>query len=158
MKTLLLSQGYVAVVDDADYEDVAQFKWSVLRAGQWLYAMRTWREDGRGRCELMHRRILGLHRGDPTKVDHRDGDGLNNQRNNLRPATDAQNMWNSRRPRNNTSGYKGVSYYTAKRKWCAEISAHSKRKKLGYFDSPEEAYAAYCRAAAELHGEFFNFG
>jgi hypothetical protein len=102
----------------------------------------------------MHRFIMGMSFGDRKKIDHRDGNGLNNQRHNLRPATHAQNMCNYKKPATNTSGYKGVTWHKQHAKWQAKIRVDGKRLSLGTFGSPEEAYAAYCKAANDLHGEF----
>ena len=85
-------------------------------------------------------------------IDHRDGDGTNNRLNNLRPATRSQNGANSRRPRHNTSGHKGVSPH--RRKWLATIRTNGKKIHLGLFDTPQEAHEAYLKAARKLFGKF----
>jgi hypothetical protein len=86
-------------------------------------------------------------------IDHRDGDVGNNRWNNLRRATRSQNSANRRRPRNNTSGYKGV-YLCRSGRWAAAIQNNGKSKHLGTFASPQEAHAAYVKAARKHHGEF----
>jgi hypothetical protein len=101
----------------------------------------------------MHRLILGLAGTNRPIIDHKDGNGLNNQEGNLRIATYSQNNWN-RRKQAGTSQYKGVCWYPRYNKWLAQLRANSKRHHLGYFDTEEEAYEAYCRAAEKLHGEF----
>ncbi len=90
----------------------------------------------------------------PIGVDHRDLDGLNNRWTNLRLATKAQNAANTRAPRNSTTGHKGVSWSKTNRKFRAYIRAGGRQKWLGYFDTAEEASAAYQSAAAEVYGEF----
>lgn len=90
----------------------------------------------------------------PDLIDHIDGDGLNNAWANLRPADKITNGANSRRRITNTSGYKGVCFSKAQQKWRASINHNRKHIALGYFDTPEEAHAAYARKAAELFGEF----
>lgn len=85
-------------------------------------------------------------------IDHADGDGLNNRFANLRLALPSQNNFNQRKRADNTSGYKGVSKH--RNKWRAEINAYGTYRHLGTFDTPELAHMAYCKAAAELHGEF----
>jgi hypothetical protein len=85
-------------------------------------------------------------------VDHKDGDPANNAWNNLRDVTYAQNNVNRRVNRLSASGYKGVVAVNGR--WLARIRKDGVQRRLGLFDTPEEAYAAYCEAAKELHGEF----
>ncbi len=88
------------------------------------------------------------------ELDHIDGNKSNDQLANLREATRLQNMGNIKRANNNTSGFKGVFWRNDSRRWRATCSANGKRRSLGSFDTAEEAYAAYCSAAIELHGEY----
>lgn len=90
------------------------------------------------------------------KVDHMDGDGLNNRWSNLRECSDAQNGCNRGANRNNTSGFKGVTWSRARRKWIAQITVNRRCFKLAACDTPEQAHAAYCEAAKRLHGEFWR--
>lgn len=87
-------------------------------------------------------------------IDHINGITDDNRISNLRQATRAQNMHNSRRPKNNTSSFKGVYWRKDRSKWAAMIGICRKRIFLGYFDCKHEAYAAYCKAAEKHHGEF----
>jgi hypothetical protein len=93
---------------------------------------------------------------DPGKyhVDHINCNPLDNSFVNLRLATNAQNACNRGKPSTNSSGYKGVTWKKLKNKWSAQIMINCKKKNLGYFNTPEEAHAAYCKAAKELHGDF----
>jgi hypothetical protein len=93
---------------------------------------------------------------DPGKyhVDHINCNPLDNSFANLRLATNAQNACNRGKPSTNSSGYKGVTWKKLKNKWSAQIMINYKKKNLGYFNTPEEAHAAYCKAAKELHGDF----
>lgn len=123
--------------------------------------------DGKGHLYVrIFRRRYYLHRlawlivtGDwPARdIDHRDTDGTNNRFANLRQATDAQNNFNRPKRRDNTSGYKGVTFHKGTAKWLAQIKAGRSKRYLGLFDLPEDAHVAYCEAARELHGDFAHF-
>jgi hypothetical protein len=90
-------------------------------------------------------------------IDHQNGDGTDNRWANLRLATSSLNAANSRRRSDNTSGFKGVSRCRGAR-WRASIQLNGKFKHLGHFDTPEEAHAVYCAAAANYFGEFAHHG
>jgi len=109
-----------------------------------------------GRDYLAHRLAwLHVHGVWPAgEVDHRNQTRDDNRIDNLREATHAQNGWNAGKRSHNASGFKGVSFDKRDRRWVAEIRHHGKRECLGYFDTPEEAHAAYVEAAHRLHGEF----
>ncbi len=148
MKEILLTRGYVALVDDADYEWLSQWKWSALTSGtsKRVYASR---HGG----ILMHREILGLRKGQ--KGDHKDLNGLNNQRSNLRKATTQQNNANVL-PRSGRK-YKGayLSHQGKLRKpWYAMITVNRKFTWIGCFETEIEAAKAYDKAAAKAFGEF----
>jgi hypothetical protein len=87
-------------------------------------------------------------------IDHRDGDGTNNRWNNLRRATMSQNAANRRRPRHNTSGYKGVYICCKSGKWRACIGKDGETIQLGRFETAQEAHEAYLKAARKLFGKF----
>ena len=112
-----------------------------------------------GKTYKTHRLVFLMHHGYLSKeIDHIDGNKSNNAIENLRPATRSQNNHNKGKPKNNTSGYKGVYWKKAAGKWIAQIGINGKRKHLGYFDTAEQAHEAYCRAANELHQQYANFG
>lgn len=92
------------------------------------------------------------------QIDHINGRRDDNRLCNLRLATWSENNRNAKRRSDNTSGVKGVSFDKARDRWLARIKTDGYDRYLGRFDTPEEAHAAYCKAAAELHGEFANFG
>ena len=154
-----LTKGQVAIVDAADYEALAQHKWCALwiKDTKTFYAIRNLPMVNRKRqgMVLMHREILQAPRG--SQVDHRDGDGLNNRRANIRLATKAQNMWNMKTPASNTSGLKGASYNKRDRTWDSRIKREGRQYCLGSFSTAGEAHAAYVEAAKRLHGEFANW-
>lgn len=119
------------------------------------YATRSYRVDGRVTTQSMHRLLIP----DVPEVDHKDGDGLNNQRSNLRAATSAQNQANKRsilsvggRPA--SSRFKGLCWFARHQKWQVNIRVDKKRRFLGYFADEIEAALAYDAAAREAWGEF----
>jgi hypothetical protein len=91
--------------------------------------------------------------GRPT-IDHRDRDATNNRWRNLRRATASQNNANRRRPRNNTSGYKGIYRGRRPGQWCAHVGVNGQSIHLGTFLTAQAAHAAYLAAARKLFGEF----
>lgn len=152
-KRISLTQGKVAIVDDADYEWLNQWKWRVLKGYDTWYAVRNIYKDGKRTTAKMHREILKPPIG--VEIDHRDRDGLNNQRYNMRVATHAENAHN-RRKQEETSQFKGVTWYRWKTKWLGQIQVKNQRIHLGYFLSQTEAALAYDRAARTYFGEFAN--
>lgn len=153
MKEIPLTRGKVALVDDEDYERVNVFKWQAApsQSGIW-YAVRTVTVDGRRAPCRMHRFIMGVPVG--VLVDHRNRDGLDCQRRNLRVATGSQNGINSPKRKCNSSGFKGVRFYPRSSRWDARIGYQGRKIHIGYFDTPEQAARAYDQKAAELFGEF----
>ena len=153
-----LTQGKVALVDAEDYEALAQFKWFAhwSPCAKTFYAER-WAPNARTEHRMirMHRQILNPPDG--VETDHRDGNGLNNKRSNLREATKSQNMHNRMASVNNTSGFKGVSFSKFHQRWVAYIGFNGNKHHLGYFDTAEEAHVAYVEAAKRMHGEFANW-
>ena len=153
-----LTQGKVAIIDEADWPLVSGFGWYAVKDRNIWYAQaNTSRKEGPRRTVRMHRLLLGLT-DQKIKIDHRDGNGLNNRRANLRTCTHTQNLRNRGAQANNKCGFKGVSWHKQHGMWRAQIQVSGRQKHLGYFPTHEAAYAAYCAAAAELHGEFANFG
>lgn len=141
-KRIQLTQGLVALVDEEDYERVMSRKWhaSVRKHGSYV-------TDSKRR--YLHTFLTGWG-----YVDHINGNGLDNRRANLRPATGSQNAYNKGPLPNNTSGFKGVSLHKASGRWVARIYAEKVAHNLGYYDTPTEAARAYDAAARELHREF----
>lgn len=149
MKEIELTQGKFAMVDDEDYEKLSNHEWCAALVRHVWYAHRRI-----GRTTIsMHRVVMGLG-NEEVQVDHIDGNGLNNQKSNLRICNYSENNWNSRKRLDNTSGFKGVNWHIRLKKWCARIQVNGKRKNLGYFDTAEEASYAYDSASREYHGEF----
>lgn len=149
-----LTKGYQTVVDDVD-ADLSQLKWCVHIENNRPYALRHVRPTQL----YIHKVILArkisrpLEQGE--KVDHVDNDSLNNRRDNLRLATHAENMRNRKLPKNNTSGFKGVTKSNSTlHPWRASIKVNGETIDLGYFSTAEEASDAYVEASKKHHGEF----
>ena len=153
MREVTLSNGMVALVDDEDYELVAGSVWHYALRRNTGYACKNVKKaDGKWTQVLMHRALTNFGRA---HIDHVDGNGLNNQKSNLRAATVSQNSANARKRRHKTSSpYKGVCWDKHKGKWMAYIQASGARRFVGYFDTDLEAAQAYNRAAVAASGEY----
>jgi hypothetical protein len=152
MQILKVTQGYHTLVDDDDYDKVSGYNWLPQKLGKTIYA----RKQYRGKFSYLHRILMNAKKGDC--VDHINGDGLDNRKNNLRLCTKSQNGCNRGKDRDNTSGYKGVTYVTNKNKrkkrWIAQITINKKHIYIGHFKTKEEAAIAWNEAAKKYHGEF----
>jgi hypothetical protein len=146
-----LTRGYEAIIDAADAEFIGQWNWQAHIDTHNVYAVRKG-QLGEIRRVIMHRSIM--QPPSQMKVDHIDGNGLNNTRSNLRVVSHSDNLKNQQLRRDNRSGFKGVTWKKDNKKWCARIVHEGKRIHLGYFKTPEAAYEAYCQASQKLHGEF----
>ncbi len=146
MREIPLTQGFVALVDDADYEELVKFKWHVQNKNGATYARRS----TKGSNMFMHRQIINA----PPRsiVDHIDGNPLNNQKNNLRILSARDNSYRRHRLPTNTSGFRGVTRRKGRNRFRAEICHEGKHYCWGSFLSAEEAAKAYDRAAVELFG------
>jgi hypothetical protein len=152
MKEIPLTRGKVALVDDADYARISQFKWyaHVNRAGNW-YAVRGNPPRVKPHLTQMHHAILGVEHS--VEVDHEDGNGLNNQQKNLRVATRTQNNYNRRKfSKHKTSRYRGVCWDTQLGFWRAGMKSMGKYHFIGLFDNEEEAARAWDTAVGPVSG------
>lgn len=146
-------KGHAVIIDDDDSERILARSW--VMAGNGIYFVSYSHRVGRqSKYFRLHRFIMGYGPGDPVVIDHINSDTLDNRKVNLRICTQAENMMNQKRRVDNKSGYKGVSWNSEKRKWCAEIHYQNNKIRLGYFVTPIEAYEKYCEAAKKYHGDF----
>ncbi len=143
-----LTKGKFTIVDAHDYPFFARYNWFVEGTQKNYYAVRK----QNGKSIKMHRQITNAP--DHLVVDHIDHNGLNNQRQNLRLCTFAQNCRNIRSTSPKTSIYKGVHWHKAHKKWAAQITCNKKTHHLGYFKKQFDAAIAYDSAAKKHHGVF----
>ncbi len=157
MKVIPLTQGQATIVDNEDYERVMKYKWHLQSNRRHNYATRM---DGKKKVYL-HRFILDAPRG--LEVDHKNHNGLDNRRENLRLCTHPDNLRNRGATQSNTSGYKGVTFikrhWQLQKPWSAHIMVNGKNLYLGYFATREDAAQAYDHAVKVYHGQFavYNF-
>lgn len=154
-----LTRGLVALVDDRDAAAVRVHRWAAMRGIRTWYAHRSGipRQGGGYTGQLMHTFLTGWPR-----VDHVNGDGLDNRRANLRPASAVQNAQNSRKYRRSSSRYRGVFWKSSRRRWMAQIyisepdgqQPRCRKIHLGTFVDERAAAHAYDIAAREHFGQF----
>jgi hypothetical protein len=158
-RKIKLTRGKYAIVSQEDFEAVNRHKWYVVtKDNQTFYAVRMIYINGGKKQILMHREIMKPKAG--FVVDHGDGDGLNNTRDNLSIVTAAENSYNKRKCLNaRSSKYKGVSRRKRDNRWIAIITFKGISINLGFFDDEIKAAKAYDEAAKELYREyaFLNF-
>jgi hypothetical protein len=151
MKEIELTQGKITLVDDEDYEYLNQWKWSTKKHRLTYYATRSeyiGKEGGvsKKRNFLMHRIILNANEGDI--IDHINGDGWDNRKENLRFVTNRENCQNKHARK--TSAYVGVSWRKREKKWESHVRDKDETIHLGYFKSESDAAAAYGWACEEI--------
>ena len=154
MRRIYLTQGQHTTVDDEDYYELNQHNWCAVwnEKSQTFYALRKEWSNGGYTTRRMHRVIMRAKDGE--QIDHKDGNGLNNQKSNLRIATATQNMRNRRKRAKGLSRYKGAAPMKGTSHWRAYIRINKKLHHLGCFPSEEEAALVYNKAAVKHFGEF----
>lgn len=149
MKEIPLTQGKVALVDDEDYLELSKYKWQVRMYPKTGYATRAERIGGNVVHYRMHRLIMRPPYG--KDIDHINGNGLDNRRENLRIVSRRKNLQNRHTPK--TSQYPGVSWYNRKKRWKGDIRYNGKSRHLGYYKDELEAATVYRVACKVLFNE-----
>lgn len=151
---IITGTGLPILIDEDDRELLEQFTWSAsqFKAKGNYYAITT--VDGQS--IYMHRLLLGLDLGDSLFGDHVNGCTLDNRKANLRAVTPKQNCWNLKRRRTNNTGYAGVVYHRQTSKYQARIYENGKRVSLGYYETAEQAAAAYTSQFNKIERNLFH--
>lgn len=157
MKEIKLSNNKGTVlVDNENYEWLSKYKWNLSFSNKRTckYAKNDIKINDKQTKQFMHRLIMNPFNN--MQVDHIDGNGLNNQKSNLRIVTNSQNGMNRVSYKNTTSIYKGVSFNKQLQKWESYIGKDCKKYHIGFFIDEKEAARAYNNKAKELFGEYAN--
>jgi hypothetical protein len=152
-RRIYLGEGEFTILDPRDYYRLSKFQWYIKGSFGKFYAARNYKYDSRQtKTVSMHREIMNAPKG--LLVDHRNRDGLDNRRANLRLATYSENNCNKAKRKNTSSRFVGVCFNKQLNRWGAYIKPQGKKIFLGYFDSETDAGKAYDEAAKKYHGEF----
>lgn len=147
-----LTKGFEAIIDAADAASVGAFNWHVLITKNGIYAHRKAMViDGIFGKIYLHRQIMA---SPEACIDHISGNGLDNRRANLRAASYSENSRNTGRPKNNSSGFKGVSWDAGRKQFRAQIVVNRKRIHLGWGHDPALVHKMYIDALQKYHGDF----
>ena len=152
MKEIKLTQNKVALVDDSDFEWLNKLTWCAAKRKHTYYAYTTNLKGKRGSTIAMHRLIMETPIG--KRVDHKDHNGLNCQRNNMRNCTNRENQMN--KTPHGSSKYLGVSFCKINNNYHAQIRINGNNTHIGYYKNEIDAALAYNEKAKIHHGEFAN--
>lgn len=152
MKEIPLTNGKFSQVDDEDFEMLSAFSWCHDQKNNRAFRSVYLPLSKGARTLRLHTVIMKTPPG--LVVDHIDGNPLNNQKNNLRICTRAENSRNRRKSWKKSSQYKGVSWDKTNKKWVASIRFDRRLAHLGSFSTEIEAAKTYNAAAIRLHGKY----
>lgn len=140
----------IILIDEDDFEKVSKFRWKINKRRHKFYAQ-AWIKDT-DQTTMMHRLIMNVGIGSQSVVDHKDGNGLNNTKSNLRVCTNKQNCWNREVSKKSTTGFRGVNKRLDG--YVARIRVNNKLIHLKWTRDIREAVEAYNEAAIKYYGEY----
>lgn len=149
---MYLTQGLFTILDAKDYPKIRQYKWYARKTPYTFYASTNVNNSGKRKTIQLHRAITDAPIG--MEVDHKDRNGLNNTRANLRVCTKEENQHNASIRKDNTSGFKGIYWMKSSSAWAVSIQAYGKRIYCGIYKSKNEAILVRDKKIRELHKDF----
>ncbi len=152
MKQIKLTNNKLTIVDNDDYIKYNKFKWYAHYDGYHYYPVRTYRYNGIQKTIRLYRKIMNAKRTE--KIDHINGNTLDNRKCNLRICSASENQMNRSKTKKNASGYKGVYWNNYNKKWQVGITFNKQKIHLGYFKDIKKAAKAYNKAAIKYHKKF----
>lgn len=151
-RVIKLFSGEYVRIDEEDYERLSQYSWCLFKSEKWQYAIRTEYKNGTQKTIYMHREIMGVT--DPKiYVDHRDHDGLNNLKSNLRMSDNRFNQYNVGKKSTSKQKYKNIRQLDENR-WQVRVRTPKGKRVERVVYSEEDAVKLYNELALKYHGEF----
>jgi hypothetical protein len=142
----------IIYIDDEDYNKIKKYVWFIKKLRSNYYAWSSIRINGKSKTIQMHQIIMGNVKN--KIIDHKNMNGIDNRKCNLRFCTYSENRMNTQARKDNKSGLKGVSFFKNINRWIARIMITDKSIYLGCYKTAKKAHLAYCEAAKKYHGEF----
>ena len=150
-KIIKLYSGECVRVDEEDFEKLSKYRWCLFKSQKWDYAVRTEHKNGKQRTIFMHREIMGVT--DPKEyVDHKDHDGLNNQKCNLRKSNNRFNQYNVGKKSSSKQKYKNIRQI--KDKWQVRVRTPNGKRIQKTVSTEEEAVKLCNDLVTKYHGDF----
>lgn len=151
-RVIKLFSGEYVRIDEEDYERLSQYSWCLFKSEKWQYAIRTEYKNGTQKTIYMHREIMGVT--DPKiYVDHRDHDGLNNLKSNLRVSNNRFNQYNVGKKSTSKQKYKNIRQLDENR-WQVRVRTPKGKRVERVVYSEEDAVKLYNELTLKYHGEF----